>query len=609
MKTFLSTVALTTAMLSAYADNITWGYYNGTDLDNLPCLGYGQAGQYDIAMRVSGDGVLGGAVIEALRLPVASKANMSNVSVWVSDIDLEPLCEVAVDASSLHNGSFNEIVLTEPVTIPSEGVMVGATFTITKATSDVDKYPIYFDPSVTDVLEGLFLMEGRVWKDYTSQFGAYAMQVVLSNVQLSDASATFGTLGSMYTTPNTLYEVPVTVSSDGAVDINNIEYVVDFNGQQETRTADVYVPAGIACKGSFKMELTGPETNGEYPIRLAITKVNGVDNEKVDVVTEGTVVNVSRIVERHTVVEEFTGTGCGYCPRGLQGMANLREAFGDRFIGIGIHQYNSDDPMYNKNYASLGFTGAPQCTIDRKELMDPYAGTSNNILEDFERYNAEFAPVDVVLTATWQEGTNFEGDDVKVDLVANTTALIQGKYGIAFVLTADQLTSTEKAWKQSNYYSSNSASSLPEDLQKFGRGGEYGSSSFYYPFDDVLISSSYNKTTNQIPSLGTLQADESTETAYTLSLPNTNASLLNAIKASIDKVFGIAIVLDAKGKVANAAKVRVVSADEAGIMAIEKDEAATATARYTLDGKRATEAQKGFSIVRMSDGSVRKELH
>ena len=37
---------------------------------------------------------------------------------------------------------------------------------------------------------------------------------------------------------------------------------------------------------------------------------------------------------RRSVVEEFTGTWCGHCPRGIVGMERLSEDFGDRFIGI-----------------------------------------------------------------------------------------------------------------------------------------------------------------------------------------------------------------------------------------------------------------------------------
>ena len=54
---------------------------------------------------------------------------------------------------------------------------------------------------------------------------------------------------------------------------------------------------------------------------------------------------------RHSVVEEFTGTWCGNCPRGIVGMQRLEEDFGDRFIGIAIHT-GTGEPMVIPSYYS-----------------------------------------------------------------------------------------------------------------------------------------------------------------------------------------------------------------------------------------------------------------
>ena len=57
--------------------------------------------------------------------------------------------------------------------------------------------------------------------------------------------------------------------------------------------------------------------------------------------------------ERKVVVEELTGTACGWCPRGLVGMKMLRDLYGDRFIGVAVHQFNATDPMYTPDYADI----------------------------------------------------------------------------------------------------------------------------------------------------------------------------------------------------------------------------------------------------------------
>jgi hypothetical protein len=96
--------------------------------------------------------------------------------------------------------------------------------------------------------------------------------------------------------------------------------------------------------------------------------------------------------ERKVVVEELTGTACGWCPRGLVGMKMLRDLYGDRFIGVAVHQFNATDPMYTPDYADIdwsdgGSKGAPCCMIDRNgEIIDPFygsAGGMRDVAKDF----------------------------------------------------------------------------------------------------------------------------------------------------------------------------------------------------------------------------------
>lgn len=600
MKNLFTLLSLAAVSMTASANTITWGYFEGTDLSQLNSVGLSAVATYDVAMKLPGAGALGGATIDALKLPVNSKTNMANISVWVADLNMNKIATVEVDKANLVNTAFNEIALAEGVVVPAEGVYVGASFDITKATSNADKYPVYFDAAHADAEEGLLLTVQGEWGDYTSQFGAYAMQVVLSNVDLNDAAAYCLPFENAYTTPGKVYEFPVTIGSDGGVAVQNIEYTINFNGVQETYVADVNIPAGIGKKGSINIQVTGPQEVGAYPLQMAVTKVNGVANSSADKVAETIINNVAVLATRHTVVEEFTGTGCGYCPRGLKGMLLLRENYGDRFVGIGIHQYNSSDPMYNKNYANLGFSGAPSCKIDRGAETDPFY----DVFAAFEAANAVIAPVDVELKAIWQEANDYEGTDIKVDLTANVTALADDEYTIEFVLVADSLCGTTSAWKQSNYYYQYS----PEPgLEEFCQGGEFGKSSFFWNFDDVMIASSYTNTTNQAEKLGAMVAGDAKESTYTLALP-TKATLLNAIKASLDKVYGIAIVCGKNKKVANAMKVRVLTEEEYVGLDNVNAEANVPAVRFSIDGKQVAEGQKGFSVVRMSDGSVRKEL-
>jgi hypothetical protein len=349
------------------------------------------------------------------------------------------------------------------------------------------------------------------------------------------------------------------------------------------------------------VEITTPAdaTIGSKAKTLNITKVNGNDNSKADVATNFTLITLPELVERNVVVEEFTGTGCGWCPRGLIGMENLRAKYGDRFVGIGLHQYNSSDAMYiaTNAYAKISFEGAPSCRIDRKSEIDPYYGSNNSILDDFAEEMAIPAMAKVSVSGTVDE------DLTKVDAKAEVEALLDNSnYTLEFVVIGDGLTGTGSAWSQSNYYYQYAASQLPADLAIFGSGGKNGRSSITgWIFNDVALCSSYVSNVNKAPALGTLASGEKKEAEYTLTLP-TKATLKNALKK--DQLYVIALVVDKDKTIVNAAKTKIEVAETSGIESIET--ASEVEGFYTIDGKRLSAPAKGMNVVKMTNGTTKK---
>ena len=296
------------------------------------------------------------------------------------------------------------------------------------------------------------------------------------------------------------------------------------------------------------------------------------------------------------MVEEFTGTGCGYCPRGLVGMEKLRNTFGDRFIGIGIHQYNESDAMYINNYAYINWTGAPSCVLDRGDFMDPYYGTDTDICDDFRAEMNKPIMLEVDVTGTV--------NDMQTEVTA--TASIQplfdaSNYTLEFVVVGDGLSGTTNAWSQSNYYASYGSSQIAEeDLKIFGSGGKYGQSSIRgFVFNDVALSYAGG---SQVEPLGTMAGGQVHHVTQKLTLP-TKATLRNAIKKG--KLYVVALVVDDKGHIANAAKGEV--GDASGVTAVQSDHA-DAVSLYSLNGVKLSAPQRGVNIVRMGNGEIRKVL-
>ena len=438
-KLFTLLAASMLAISSVSAEDYTpWGYYMGNiENDNLGLIGAGVA-TLRIAIFVPGDGILAGGTVAGVNVPVADASAVTALSAWVTPtLSSDETYTQQVDLTGYASG-FNQAIFDEPYTVTESGCYVGYTITVNTAlNTQGSKYPAVYDPS-TQVPNSFWIWYSAQygWQDIGNDYGQSCLQALFKDLQLPETAAHFGTIKNAVTGVNTETEWPVTVYSDASEAVNSIEYTIDVNGVKETRTADVSIESGFNKSGEIMVKVASPAELGVYNVTLAITKVNGKDNSLADDLTVISFKNLSRIVQRNTVVEEFTGTGCGWCPRGMQGMANLRAEFGERFIGLAFHAYNTSDPMYPNYYISaskLGISGAPSCVMDRKEVMDPYYGTQKNeryVLQDFEDYSSIPAEVDIDLKAEW---TSEDKDGVQID--AKIESLADDKYEVVYVLT------------------------------------------------------------------------------------------------------------------------------------------------------------------------------
>ena len=592
---------------AASLDNTTlWGYYLG-GIEETGAVGVGSAATYYAGYFVPGDGILKGCSINGINLPVYTTTNMTNVSIWISE-DLETdIVSQKVDAKTLKSLEFNAIALDEPFAIPENGVFVGVKFTIARVTTDGDRYPVICGGDAyrnSLIMKFTSASEKEDWADYSDQFGSFAMQLFCSNLVLPERRAYFSNAKPTTTLPGEEVSMPIVINSDGTEGVSAIDYVVEIGGNKTSKHLDLTQPiaGGLGQSASVVISFTAPEAYGTYTADISIEKVNGDTNAASANVLSVTNKVVSKKATRKTVVEEFTGTGCGYCPRGWAGMEYMKE-HKENFIGIAFHQYNTSDPMYVANYYNpyfLGITGAPSCAMDRKLLdIDPYYGTGYSIMDDFDDCNAILPEVDVTVSG------KFNDDYTAVDITANIEYLTDGdNYTVAYVLTADSLSGKTAAWKQSNYYASSTPTGDPL-IDQFCRGGQYGSSSVFLTFNDVMIGSSYNATgtANLAPALdGEVKAGATATGTYTVSMP-TKTTLKDAINCN--EVYAVVLVIASDGTIANAARAKVIGNDT-GIANATADTDTEEMVRYNAAGQAIPTPQKGLNIIKLSNGKTLK---
>lgn len=322
---------------------------------------------------------------------------------------------------------------------------------------------------------------------------------------------------------------------------------------------------------------------------------------------QGTKRSGDKTYEKRVFVEEFTGTRCGNCTRGIAGMIKMREAYGDRFIGVSLHQFKQrpEDPMYITDYIDLQWKSAPSAMLERSgTFVDPYYGSGDgeNILYDCDRILNQPAS-----TGIWVEG-RWNQDYTQIE----ATAYVEGQannasYEVAFVLIADSVTGSGSGWTQSNFLSYNPGYNKPEDLAKFCKGGIYGQAELNWAFDDVAITSSYLGGSNRAPSINNLAAYTRGQSSFTLSLPTSKTDLMNAIHKN--KLAVIALVFDSNGTLLNSVKNYNISS-ATGIENTNNNgiESVTEVARYNAAGQRINGPQKGINIVKYANGTSKKVL-
>lgn len=585
------------------------GYFDTDDCDNyvgVPNF----TGNNKVAIELTADDLAPyyGKKIAGVRFNLGQ--GETSTGVFVQNLTLEngqivDMTEIATSDKSVtsaagakNTGEWHEVMFDQKVELNSsfQNLFVGFNY---KQTSS--NYPI----GVNSKVDGPFFMyanipasqggNGENWYQFQSGGMGLAIQLIVegdfgqNNVQplnfgnvmvakgkTKNVAVKFRNLGSKFTS------IDYTISLDGKA---GAEQHLDFGKDY-----------GVGGTHTVEIPFAADSKIGTSTVTLTVTKVNGVENANATKTATGTLYTVEREFVKRSVVEEGTGTDCGYCPRGHVVMHNMHNLYGDQFIGIALHQRSSTDPMYNVSY-DLGFTSFPQCMVNR----------SNNFWDPYEQMPAvlkaslnEIALAEVTVAGTFAE------EDTKVNATASVESLVAGDYNLAFMLTADGLTGKTNSWKQQNYFCKGHAgnpykskSSMPEDIQFLWDKG----SSYVETYNDVLISSSYVNNNNKA-TLPTLVANGTVSSEYTLKMP-TKRTLKEAIKH--DQVYVVALLLDKKtGAIVNAGRARVTGST--GIENVNNSSEATVVARYNVNGVQIAAPVKGINIVKMSDGTTRKVL-
>jgi hypothetical protein len=206
----------------------------------------------------------------------------------------------------------------------------------------------------------------------------------------------------------------------------------------------------FTCSNQWNAQAT-PQTT------LNLTATTSGDANSLNNNYEKAVTVLSSIPKKYVVVEERTGTWCGWCPRGAVGMANLEAE--PEYIGIAIH---SSDPMEVLNYDDFIGTymdggGFPGAMFDRTNETK-FLGGLTALSHEFSIRKNHAVPCEIKNLAF-----NFDSATNKINISCESQwyGNVQGDYRLSCVLVEDDVIGTSTNWFQSNAYGGGAYGPMP----------------------------------------------------------------------------------------------------------------------------------------------------
>lgn len=588
--------------LATYGQQRWWGYY--ADSAQPSYMGTQTAETYTCgAQFFASRTVLNGATIHGVRFCLRNKSNISDVKVWLSttqpaSADAADIMVVSVPQEQLADfdadRQMTEVTLPETYSFSGRNIYVGYSFKVGSAKTEADRLPVVCAGKGNGTAGNFWIRTTKTllsWNDMSSRNGALALQLLVSNPSLTADAVEPDGLDRLVGVAGAEASADVMLTAVGLNEVRSIDYVVTV-GTRQMVECHYDLPVAIWTPGHtavVPVSFDLPAATGATDYAVRVTRVNGNSNAATQPLTSGQLIVVDQLGHRRSVVEEYTGTWCVNCPRGIVGMSNLHRQFADDFIGIAVHTNNgaTKDPMYLAAYSPLIPPAVPRCQIDRALWCDPYMGLVTDYhyhLDDAYRLMlSRPTEADLTLEARWTDEAR-----TQLQLTAHPTFYFDGSgddYALAFVVLADSLCGTTKEWWQANG-EAGSKTYPDSDMDRFRNASD--------PVKDIVF--------DHVPIAAQGIADgisgsveQSLVSGVEQSFTATFDLSQNTLVQDKDRLSAVALLLSrSSGQVVNAAMSAVGSG--AGVHAVEGLTARPAS-WFTADGRRvASPSRPGIYI-------------
>lgn len=396
------------------------------------------------------------------------------------------------------------------------------------------------------------------------------------------------------------FDYQIYVKNMAANAIKNVTVKTEIsNGSVTEATYDLTAPIYNQEGAVVNITNVNNKAEGVYALTSTMTKVNGVELAAPQVLGSS-LTTYSEGFQRRTVIEEATGIGCGFCPRGITSMDFLRKTYPD-WILIAVHcNWFGTDPMTVSQYSGLLsdlYSSNPQAFANRS--VEVTMGGSNPLYyqDIYSYYNSFPAYGDINFDAELSESKK----TITINATAKFSTPSDVPHYISYVVVEDHV----GPYQQHNYYGNPGYG--VGSFEGWENKGEYVE--MYY--DDVARAiKSYPGIRNSLPD----EIEANKEYDYSTSVS------ISKVSGDDFRVIGL-ITNSVTGEIINA---RQISMSKVGVENIAADDqnidiqvvageivvnGAQNVAVYTLDGRRvnANGLSNGVYIV-TADGKSTKVL-
>ncbi|MDE5839565.1 MAG: hypothetical protein K2H49_01460 [Muribaculaceae bacterium] len=617
LRELIASCLLGFAALSAVAEGETSAFsYAG---DELSYWGKGKSEIYDVAIRIE-DPALVGKKITGIRALVNAYEGIESTSVWLSEeLTLEKIGNVKVTVPDTFSAEVTpekipfpgaedysigqlSVTLDSPYEITEDGIYVGYSLTVPavekgSSLTDAQQYPVLLSPSGNPL--SLYIRASKdflKWLPYNERLGMAAAIYVTLEGEFAEYCVGIRQLDSAYVPVDKEFSMRSAIYNHGQKDVSSIGYTYTVGGRPFGRTIEFAEPISPDIVNSTVVDLPIDALTelGDFTIDLTIDKVNGMDNFSTQSSASASLHVLPYLPVHRPMLEEFTGTWCGWCIRGYIALESLNEEFGDNVV---LAAYHDGDPMQADDFpvdpVSLGF---PSALLNRVPAGDPYLGTSTSgfgMKGEVEASLAVMVPADIQVYADW---TDADRNGISVRSVATFFEdKVDAGYKIGYILLNNGLTGAEPGWLQKNYFPKYAVQYAGTDLEFLTK---WPSIIPNLVFNDVVVDASGVQGVD-----GSIPVDIAFNTPYVNEFSFDISG--NTVIQDKDKLYVAAFIINPDGTILNAVKTRV--GGENSVDAVDSEVVEVSAEYFSLSGLRVPAPLPGVCIKmsHMSDGSVR----